>query len=122
MKTGSGSLEGSFSAGSRFEDGEGTNPEEILGAAHAGCYSMALSHILGENDFEPKSVQTTARVNIKQVEGGFEIDKIALESTASIPDIDEDKFQELAEMAKNECPVSKALAGPQISLDATLSG
>ena len=121
MKTGSGALEGNFSAASRFEDGEGTNPEEVIGAAHAGCYSMALTHILGEAGFEPEWVQTTAKVTVKQADGGFVIPKIELETEASIPDISEDEFREQAETAKRECPVSKALAGPEITLEAKLA-
>lgn len=123
MKTGSGSVEGTYSAASRFEDGEGTNPEEILGAAHAGCYSMALSHVLGGGGHDPEWVETTAKVTIKMAGGGFEISKIELETEASVPGLSEGEFQEAAETAKRECPVSKALAGPEITLSsAKLAG
>lgn len=120
MKLGSGAYEGPFSFPSRFEEGDGTNPEELIAAAHAGCYSMAFSATLGKSGFTPDSVSTTATVHLNQVEGGFGITKIDLVMEASIPDIDEAKFQEIAEAAKVGCPVSKALAGPEITLQATL--
>ncbi len=120
MKLGSGAYEGPFSFPSRFEEGDGTNPEELIAAAHAGCYSMAFSATVGKDGFTPESVQTVATVHLNPVEGGFAITKIDLVMEASIPDIDEAKFQELAEAAKNGCPVSKALAGPEITLQATL--
>ncbi|WP_272908454.1 OsmC family protein [Nitrospina gracilis] len=120
MKLGSGAYEGPFSFPSRFESGDGTNPEELIAAAHAGCYSMAFSATLGKSGFTPESVATTATVHLNQVEGGFGITKIDLVMEATIPDIDDAKFQELAEAAKVGCPVSKALAGPEITLQATL--
>ncbi len=120
MKTDSGSVEGAYSAGSRFEDAEGTNPEEILGAAHAGCYSMALSHILEESGHPGEWVETTAKVTVKQVDDGFVIPSIELETRASVPGIDQDHFTKHAEEAKVGCPVSRALAGLEISLTATL--
>ncbi len=120
MKLGSGAYEGAYSFPSRFEDGSGTNPEELLAAAHAGCYSMAFSAGLGKAGFNPTRVETKATVTLEAVEGGFGITKIDLVCEAVIPDIDEAKFQEEAKAAKNGCPVSKALAGPEISLKATL--
>ena len=120
MKMGSGAYEGAYSFPSRFESGDGTNPEELIAAAHAGCYSMAFSAGLGKAGFTPKSVDTKATVTLEAVEGGFGITKIDLVMEADIPDIDEAAFQKQAEDAKNGCPVSKALAGPTISLKATL--
>ena len=110
MIVGGGWCEGSFTRASRFEEGEGTNPEELLGAAHAGCYSMYLSAILSADDFVPNSVNTTAAVHIGQVDGAPTIHTIELSCTADVPGIDQDKFMEYAKRAKAECPVSKALA------------
>jgi osmotically inducible protein OsmC len=120
MKIGSGAWEGPYSFKSRFEDGKGTNPEELIAAAHAGCYSMALSAALSKGGNPPKRVETTAKVNLAKVEGGFAIDKIHLVTKASVPGIDAAKFKATAEDAKKNCPVSKVLAGAQISLDASL--
>lgn len=121
MRTGSGSLEGSYSAASRFEDGDGTNPEEVIGAAHAACFSMALANIIGSAEHQPEWVETTAKVTIKQRGGGFEISTIELETEARVPGLSDEEFQGFAETAKRECPVSKALAGPEISLAAKLA-
>ncbi len=121
MKLGSGAYEGAYSFPSRFEEGDGTNPEELIAAAHAGCYSMAFSATVGKDGFTPDSVHTTATVHLNPVEGGFAITKIDLVMEATIPNIDDAKFQEAAEAAKNGCPVSKALAGPEITLQATLN-
>lgn len=121
MKFGSGAFEGSYSFASRFEEGTGTNPEELIGAAHAGCYSMALSGDLSKAGFTPKSVETNANVTLEMVDGAPTISKIKLTVKANIPDIDDDKFQEIANGAKKNCPVSRVLAGADISLDATLS-
>jgi osmotically inducible protein OsmC len=120
MKLGSGAYEGSYSFASRFESGKGTNPEELIAAAHAGCYSMALSAGLSKAGFTPTRVHTTARVHLEPVEGGFGITKIELLTEAQIPGINNDAFQQQAEAAKKGCPVSKALAGTQITLDARL--
>lgn len=123
LNTADGALDAQYSFSSRFEDGEGTNPEAVIAAAHASCYSMALSLFLGENDLEPNSIETTAKVNLKETsDGGFEIDKITLETEADVPGVEDDKFQEIANTAKDECLVSKALAGPEITLKAKLSG
>lgn len=120
MKLGSGAFEGAYSFKSRMEDGTGTNPEELIGAAHAGCYSMAFSAALGQAGFAPKSIHTKAAVRFDKVEGGFSISKIDLTTEAEIPDIDDAKFQEIAKAAKENCPVSKALAGTEINLNASL--
>jgi osmotically inducible protein OsmC len=118
-----GSYEGKFSVASRFEDGEGTNPEEMIGAAHAGCFSMAFSAALTEEGFEPETIETHAEVTIEKVaedSPDFHIPSIALKTEANIPGIDEATFQEIARAAKENCPVSKVLAGADISLEATL--
>ncbi|MDR8393284.1 OsmC family protein [Aliifodinibius sp. S!AR15-10] len=120
MKFGSGAYEGAYSFASRFENGKGTNPEELIGAAHAGCFSMALSAALAEQGYSPKSVETHAEVNLDLSGDGPSIAEITLNTTASIPDIGDDDFQKIAEDAKNNCPVSKALAGPKIILKAKL--
>lgn len=110
-----------YSFDTRFGDSkQGTNPEELLGAAHAGCYTMQLSHMLAEAGHPPQSADTTAKVNIKQVSGGFEIDKIHLTLTATVPGISDDEFHQIAEKAKETCPLSKVLRAAEISLDATL--
>lgn len=120
MKLGSGSFEGMYSFDSRFEEGVGTNPEELIGAAHAGCFSMALSGGLAASGFSPESVETHAEVNLKKQEEGFSIDSITLDCTAKIPKISEEEFQKHAEDAKNGCPVSNALTGVKINLNAKL--
>jgi osmotically inducible protein OsmC len=120
MKLGTGAYEGPFSFKSRMENGAGTNPEELIGAAHAGCFSMAFSATVEKAGFKPKRVHTKAAVKFDKVEGGFAITGIALETEAEIAGIDNAKFQELAEAAKKGCPVSKALAATPITLKATL--
>lgn len=122
MKMQSGAYEGKYSFGSRFEQEPGTNPEELIAAAHAGCFSMALTAGLGREGYEPKSVSTSAKAHLEKGDDGFSITRIELTTTAVVPKIDEDTFQAQAEGAKANCPVSKALAGVQISLDATLAG
>ncbi len=120
VKLGSGAFEGQYSFSTRFENGTGTNPEELIGAAHAGCFSMAFSAGLGKAGFSPKSIKTTAKVNFDKVGDGFEITSIDLDTEADIPGIDQKTFMEHAEAAKANCPVSKALAGPKITLQAKL--
>ncbi len=120
VETGSGSFKGTYSFPSRFEDGTGTNPEELIAAAHSACYSMALSAGLSKAGFTPKRVHTVAKVNLEKVGEGFEITTIELEVEAEIPGIDEAKFLEEANGAKVGCPISKALAGPKITLNAKL--
>ncbi len=117
---GSGSYQGPYSFASRFESGKGTNPEELIGAAHAGCFSMALSAMLGKAGYAPKKIETHAKVHIDKVGEGFKITKIELHMTAEIPGIDGKTFHEHAEAAKKGCPVSQALAGTEIVLDAKL--
>ncbi len=109
-----------YSFSSRFEDGEGTNPEELIAAAHAGCYSMALSGRLTREGFPPVRVQTQAKVNLAKKETGFAIDRIDLETAAEVPNITEEKFQEIAKAAKETCPVSVALGAVEITLYARL--
>jgi osmotically inducible protein OsmC len=111
--------QGAFTRASRFESGEGTNPEELLGAAHAGCFSMFLSSVLTNAGFPPNRITTTAAVHI---EAGPTITLIELNTEADVPNIDDAKFQEAAANAKANCPVSKALAGPEIRLTARLAG
>ncbi len=122
MSVGSGAFEGNYSFRTRMGDETtGTNPEELIGAAHAGCYSMAFSNALASAGFTPTSVRTTARVHFNQVPGGFAINPIDLETVAVVPGIDEETFQKLANDAKENCPVSKALAAVPINLKATLT-
>ena len=120
MKMGTGAYDGPFSFKSRMENGVGTNPEELIAAAHAGCFSMAFSAGLGKAGFTPMRVHTVAAVHFDKVDAGFAITSIDLETEAEIPGIDEATFQELAEGAKKGCPVSKALAGTTINLKAKL--
>ena len=120
VSLGSGAFEGRYSFGSRFEEAAGTNPEELIGAAHAGCFSMALSGGLGRGGHTPKRIATTAKVHIEKVGEGFSITRIELDTQAEVPGIDDATFQEFANKAKEGCPVSKALAGTQITLNAKL--
>jgi len=120
MTFGSGAFDGAYSFSSRFEEGTGTNPEELLGAAHAGCFSMAFSGGLTRAGFAPKSIATKASVRLEKVGEGFKITTIELKTEGSVPGIDREKFLEIAEGAKKNCPVSQALAGVTITLDATL--
>lgn len=119
MRVGPGHYDGSFTFASRFEDdSKGTNPEQLIGAAHAGCYSMFLSALISNNGMTPTSINTTATVHLGE---GPAITKIELDCEASVPGLDDAKFQELAAQAKEGCPVSKALAGVgEIVLNATL--
>jgi lipoyl-dependent peroxiredoxin len=121
MRLGTGAYEGPYSFQSRFEEGDGTNPEELIAAAHAGCFSMALSGELGRAGHDIDSVETTATVQIDKVEGGFAISRIELSTRARVPGISDEEFQEIANAAKQGCPVSKALAAvDSIELDAQL--
>ncbi|MBE2240525.1 MAG: OsmC family protein [Caldilineaceae bacterium] len=117
MKFGSGAYDGAYSYASRFEDAPGTNPEELIGAAHAGCFSMFLSLLLGNDGYTPTRIETTAKVHL---EAGPKIAKIELNTKAAVPGLDEAKFQEYANNAKAGCPVSKALASVDIQLNAAL--
>jgi lipoyl-dependent peroxiredoxin len=119
FKTGGG-IGGQYSFGSRFESGTGSNPEELIGAAHAACFSMALSAGLGKNGFSPQKVHTTAAVSIDKVGEGFKITKIVLNVEAKVPGIENAKFQEIATATKSGCPVSQALSATPIELTAKL--
>ena len=121
MKMGT-AYDGPYTFKSRMEDGPGTNPEELIAAAHAGCFSMALSAGLGKAGFNPKRIHTKASVHFEKVGDGFAITHIDLTTEAEVPGIDHAKFQEMANGAKKDCPVSKALAGTTINLKATLVG
>lgn len=120
MRMESGSYEGAYTFASRFKNGDGTNPDELLGAAHAGCYSMALSLELSEAGYKPQSIHTRAEVTLEVTDDGPAITAIKLIVKANVPDIDKETFHKFAEGAKEGCPVSKALAGTEISLEATL--
>jgi osmotically inducible protein OsmC len=120
MRMGSGAYEGPYSFSSRFEDGTGTNPEELIAAAHAGCFSMALSGALGRAGHDPTRVRTTADVHLEKLEAGFRITRIDLHTEAEVPGIDDAQFQEVADGAKKNCPVSVVLAGAEITLEAKL--
>lgn len=120
MKLGSGAFEGPFSFGTRFEQNPGTNPEELIGAAHAGCFSMAFSAGVEQAGYKPQRVSTSAKVHLEKTDGGFGITRIELNMEAQIPNISETDFQRLADEAKKGCPVSKALAGVNIELTAKL--
>jgi osmotically inducible protein OsmC len=120
MKPASGLCEGPYTFSSRFEEAAGTNPEELLGAAHAGCFSMFLSSLLTERGYLPARIQTTAGVHLG---AGPQIKKIELVTEASVPGLGEAEFQEAAAAAKGDCPVSRALAAvPEITLSAKLVG
>jgi lipoyl-dependent peroxiredoxin len=120
MRVGPGHYEGPFTFASRFESGKGTNPEELIGAAHAGCFSMFLSALLTKSNFAPNRITTTATVHLGE---GPTINKIELNCEADVPNIGDDEFQELASQAKAGCPVSKALASvDEIVLNAKLVG
>ncbi|NQV35045.1 MAG: OsmC family peroxiredoxin [Phycisphaeraceae bacterium] len=119
LQTSSGLFSGPYSSESRFGVGEGTNPEELLGAAHAGCYSMALTHALEEAGFTPESVWTVAEVTLDSAKEGFAITKIHLQTQAKVAEIGSSQFQTMAETVKETCPVSQALNSVPITLQAT---
>ncbi len=121
MKLGNGAYEGNYSFSSRFENGQGTNPEELIAAAHAGCFSMALSSNLGKAGFTPQSVHTTAQVKIEPVNGKQRITEIHLETEAKVSGVKDEQFQQIAKETKETCPVSVALASVPISLTARLA-
>jgi osmotically inducible protein OsmC len=116
VSLGSGAFAGSYSFGSRFEDAAGTNPEELLGAAHASCFSMALSLLLTQAGFPATRIDTSAKVTIARAGEGFAITGIALATTGEVPGLDAKTFAAHAEVAKTTCPVSKALAAVDVSL------
>jgi lipoyl-dependent peroxiredoxin len=116
----SGAFSGQYSFSTRFEEGKGTNPEELIGGAHAGCYSMALSGELGKAGYDPESIETEARVQLDKSDKGFTITKITLSTKGKVPGISNDEFQKIAKGAKEGCPVSRLLTGAQIELEAEL--
>jgi osmotically inducible protein OsmC len=121
LTVGSGAFEGPYSFKSRFEEGESsTNPEELLGAAHAGCFTMALTAQLSRARITPRRIHTEARIKLEKIGEAFSITQIELETEAEIPDIDDATFQQYAQGAKENCPLSKALASTPISLTAKL--
>jgi len=120
MKFGGGAFDGNYTWSSRFENGLGTNPEELLGAAHAGCFSMALSSGLGKAGFTPVSIHTKAQVMLDSVEGKSRITRIQLDTEASVPGISSDQFQQIALATKETCPVSVALSNVPVTLTARL--
>lgn len=122
MSFGGGAFEGSYSTGSRFEEAEGTNPEELLGAAHAGCFSMALASALSSGGTPPNHIQTEAQVTIEKIDAGWTVTRVHLTTQADVPGIDPGDFQAAARKAKDNCPISRALGGVDISVEATLLG
>lgn len=120
MRVGSGAYEGPYSFKSRFAEGDGTNPEELIAAAHAGCFSMALAADLAQAGFVPRQVHTEAKVHLDSRDGGFAITRIDLDTQAEVAGIDGAAFKQLAETTKTHCPVSRALAAVDITLTAKL--
>lgn len=117
----SGAFEGPFTLRNRVEDVEkGTNPEELIAAAEAGCFTMSLANLLEEAGTPPRDLQTTARVRLEQKEEGFRITRITVTTVGDVPDVDDETFRALAAQAKATCPVSLALAGTEITLEASL--
>ncbi|HXW50977.1 MAG TPA: OsmC family protein [Candidatus Acidoferrales bacterium] len=122
MRFGGGAFDGAYSFDSRFADGKGTNPEELIAAAHAGCFTMATAGGLTRAGFKPQRLATTASVHLESEAGGFSIKRIELTINASVPGIDDATFQKIVEDAKKGCPVSRALAAvPEIVAKGTLS-
>lgn len=121
VRTASGAVDADLSFGSRFEEAAGTNPEELIAAAHAGCYSMALSMLLEQEGHPPETIHTRAKVTIEKKDEGFAITGIRLHTRVNAPGLDESSFRERANAAKSGCPVSKALAAVDIELDAELA-
>jgi lipoyl-dependent peroxiredoxin len=119
---GSGAYEGPFTLRARVEDVErSTNPEELIGAAHAGCFTMSLANLLTESGHAPADLKTSAKVRLEQLDTGFAITNIALHTVGEVPGVDADTFAKLARQAKDTCPVSRALAGTEITLEARLA-
>jgi osmotically inducible protein OsmC len=121
MSFGSGAFDGAYSAASRFEEGEGTNPEELIAAAHAGCFSMALALVLSDAGHEPESVSSSAKVSLEKEGDGYSITRSDLTTEVKVDGVSEDEFQSYAEQAKNGCPVSRALGAIEIGLEAKLA-
>jgi osmotically inducible protein OsmC len=121
LALGSGAFNGPFTLKARVEEGQhSANPEELIGAGHAGCFTMSLANLLSEEGHPPAELRTTAEVRLEQLDVGFRITQITLRTEGEVPGVDEARFQELAEQAKSTCPVSLALAGTEIALDARL--
>jgi osmotically inducible protein OsmC len=121
MTVGDGAFEGPYSFDSRFGEGSGTNPEQLIAAAHAGCFSMALSNILSSAGHTPESVRTSARIQLRNVDGAPTLTRVDLETEGRVPGIDQQEFERYADEAKTNCPVSRALAGiPEMAVEATL--
>jgi osmotically inducible protein OsmC len=119
IKTGSGKIDANYSFGTRFAGEPGTNPEELLGAALASCFTMALAATLTRAGHATTSIDTVAKVHLRQVSGGFEVPSIELTTHANVPGILDDEFQQLAQQAKETCPISKALHSVPITLNAS---
>ena len=122
IKTGKGGYQGNYSFKSRFEEGEGTNPEELIAAAHSGCFSMAFSNALASAGYTGTQVETVAKLHFDKTDAGFSVTRIDLETTGTVPGIDDGEFQKLAQEAKEGCPISRLLApGTEITLTAKLA-
>jgi osmotically inducible protein OsmC len=122
FRTEKGGYEGNYSFSSRFEEGEGTNPEELIGAAHAGCFSMFLAKLLADAGHPPTTVETAARVHLERTDAGMTVTRIALETVGDVPGMDASEFGKHAEAAKAQCPISRLLApGTEITLSARLA-
>jgi lipoyl-dependent peroxiredoxin len=121
MSFGSGAFEGPFTFASRFEEGEGTNPEELIAAAHSGCFSMQFAALLSRAGHEPESVNTTAEIHLDKDDGGFSITRSELTSEAKVDGVSDEEFQQIADEAKRTCPVSRALGAIDVGLEAKLA-
>lgn len=121
MRLGDGEYEGKYSFSSRFEEGDGTNPEELIGAAHAGCFSMQLAGVLNSEGHKPSRIETTANVHLEKAGDGYKISRIELDTEGEVPNLDEETFRKHAKTASETCPVSMVLAGADISVNARLA-
>jgi len=121
MYIGSGQFNGSYTFASRFEEADGTNPEELIAAAHAGCFSMAFSGDLEKAGHKPEKIETTAHVHLEKVDGAPTVTRIVLESKGTVPGISEDDFKSIGDGAKKNCPISRLLAAAEIELNASLA-
>jgi lipoyl-dependent peroxiredoxin len=121
MSFGEGAWEGPYTAASRFETGEGVNPEALIAAAHAGCFSMAFANVLSQAGHEPESVNTSAKVTVEKDDGGFSITRSELSTEVKVEGLDEEEFQKHADEAKEGCPVSRALGAIEVNLEARMA-
>jgi lipoyl-dependent peroxiredoxin len=121
MSFGDGAWEGPYTAASRFETGEGVNPEALIAAAHAGCFSMAFANVLSQAGHEPESVNTSAKVTVEKDDGGFSITRSELSTEVKVEGLDEEEFQKHADEAKEGCPVSRALGAIEVNLEARMA-